>query len=134
MSVTSVQSGIPAPYSPLSGNSPQSAEFGAVAGQLRPKTPAKADGSYAGPNDVGQLQNSLEQALRAGKVAAARSASGSPGSGGGKASTGTALYQLVSRMGNNDPSTSALLSSWNSIMHTDDPAAPESGGSVHVTA
>jgi len=71
-------------------------------------------------------------------AAAGRSTSRSSGAGGGQPSTGAALYKLVSQMGNNDPSTSALLRNWNSIMQTGD-VGSEAGGAtepsgLHVTA
>jgi hypothetical protein len=69
---------------------------------------------------------------------AGRAASGGSGSGGGRSSTGAALYKQVSQMGTHDPSTSALLRNWNSIMQTGDVggeagAAAEPSG-LHVTA
>jgi hypothetical protein len=145
MSVTSVLPGLPPSYAPLSGNNSQSARFTALAEQLRQKTTTKADGSqatriqvngapqniavmkdgkgmlqagYAGRTDASQFQSALARAQRADGATAGRSTSGASGSDGSKSSTGTALYKLISQMGNSDPSTSALLRSWNSIMQS----------------
>jgi hypothetical protein len=145
MSVTSVLSRLPPYYGPLSGNTAQSEKFTGLAEQLREKTPNQADGSqlsiqvngaaqdiavtkdgrnvaeagYAGHTDVSQFQSTLAQALRANGAPAGRPSSGASGSDRSQSSIGAALYKRVSQMGNNnDPTTSALLRSWNSIMQS----------------
>jgi hypothetical protein len=106
---------------------------------------------YADPADASHLQSAFAQALRANRVAGGSATSGTSGSQGNQSSRGTALYRLVSRMGNSDPSTSALLKSWNSIMQSgreggdaetgalqsslqSEASAFESGNSFHLTA
>jgi hypothetical protein len=65
---------------------------------------------------------------------AVESASRSSGSVSTRVSTGTALYALVSGMGNSDPATTALLSSWNDIMQTPNSAPMAESTSFHLTA
>jgi hypothetical protein len=144
MSVTLVLPG-PSPSSgPLSGNNSQSAKFIARAEQLQQETTTQAVGSqgvgtrvngatqdsavtkgrndeleasYADPANVNQFQSALLQARITGATAA-RSTSATSASNGSRSSIGTALYKRVSQMGGTDPSTSALLRSWNSIMQS----------------
>jgi hypothetical protein len=140
VSVTSLLPGLPPSYGPYSGNNSQSAKLTALAKLLQEKAPTRADGSratsiqvepavkkdgkgmarveYADPADVSHLQSALAQALRANEATAGRATGGTTGSDGSRSSSGTALYELVSQMGNSDPSTAALLRSWNSIMQT----------------
>jgi hypothetical protein len=130
MSVNSVLTGLPPSYNLRSDNNSQSARSAALAQELRQKTFAKADASQvtdaevdgakqdpsATSGDPGQFQSTLEQALREGPVTAGRPTSGRSESLGGHPAPGIALYQRVSQYGNNEPSNSALLQSWNKIM------------------
>jgi len=108
---------------------------------------AVAQAGYADPADGSHVQSAFAQALRANGAAGRSPTSGTSGSQGNQSSRGTALYRLVSQMGNSDPSTSALLESWNSIMQSADAGAGafqgslrseapvfESGHSLHLTA
>ena len=132
MSVNSVLTGLPPSYRPLSGNNSQSARPAAAAKELRERSFARAgasqvtsaavdgatqdaSGTGGDPTDV-RFQSTLEQALHEGSATAGRSSSGTSGSPGGLSSAGIALYQRVSQYGNNEPRTSALLKSWNTIM------------------
>jgi hypothetical protein len=177
MSVTSLRNLQPF-YSPDSGNNSLSAKFAGLAERLRERTNTNANGSqatsiqgtpvahdyavtkvgegvvqagYADPADASHVQSALAQALRANGVAGGSPTSGTSGSQGNQSSRGTALYRLVSQMGNSDPSTSALLESWNSIMQggrdagdvwagalqgslRSDASVFESGSSLHLTA
>ena len=140
MSVTSVFSGHPAPYGPVSGNNPQSAKLAVLPKQSQPAT--RADGSqvtsarisgstrdgtvledrqstveagYAGPTDVSQFEQAFAQTLRPDGTTRATPKSGTAESGGSQRSAGIALYQRINQIGN-EPSTSELLRKWNSIM------------------
>ena len=132
MSVNSVLTGLPPSYNPLSRNNAPTARPAAAATGLREKsfgkssaarvTSAALDGATPDatvtaddPTDV-RFQSTLEQALHEGSATAGRSSSGTSGSPGGLSSAGIALYQRVSQYGNNEPRTSALLKSWNTIM------------------
>ena len=132
MSVNSVLTGLPPSYNPLSGNGSPTARPAAAVTGLREKsfgkssasrvTSAALDGATPGatvtpddPTDV-RFQSTLEQALHEGSATAGKSSSGASGSPGGLSSAGIALYQRVSQYGNNEPRTSALLKSWNTIM------------------
>lgn len=141
MSVTLVLPGLPPSYGPLSGNNSQSAKVGARAEQLQRETTTQAVGSqragtratqgsavtkggndeleagYADPANVNQFQSALLQARITGATAAS-SAGGTSASNSNQSSIGTALYKRISQMGGTDPSTSALLRSWNSIMQS----------------
>ena len=140
MPVTPLLPGLPPSYGPYSGNNSQSAKSTALADLLQAKATPKADGSqvasprvepdvakdgkgtagveYADPADVSHLQSAFAQALRANGATTGRSTGGTAGSERNRSSNGTALYKLVSQMGSSDPSTAALLRSWNSIMQT----------------
>jgi hypothetical protein len=177
MSVTSLRN-LPPFYGPDSGNNSQSAKFAGLAERLRERTNTNANGpqatsiqdkpvahdyavtkqgegvvraGYADPTDASHVQSAFAQALRANGVAGGSPTSGNSGSQGNQSSRGTALYRLVSQMGNSDPSTSALLKSWNSIMQSgrdagdagagalqdslrSEPSVLESGSSLHLTA
>jgi len=143
MSVNSVSTSLLPSYGALSGNNSQTAKSAAFAKELPEKTSATADGpqvttapaseatqdaavtqnggsaakpGYGGPTDDSPFQSELEQASRADAAAAGRSASGPSGSRGGQAPAGIALYKRISQIGNDEPSASALLKRWNSIM------------------
>ena len=142
MSVTLVLPGPSPSYDPLSGNNSQSARFIARAKELQQETTTQAVGSqgagtrvngatqdsavtkgrndeleasYGDPANINQFQSALLQARITGATAG-RSTTGASASNGSRSSIGTALYKRVSQMGGTDPSTSALLRSWNSIM------------------
>ena len=137
MSVNSVLAGLLPSYGALSGNNSQTAKSVAFAKELPERTSATADApqvttarasdptenggsaakpGYGGPIDDSRFQSELEQARRANAAAAGRSASGSSGSRGGQTSAAIALYKRISQIGNDEPSASALLKRWNSIM------------------
>ena len=119
MSVTSVLTGRPTPYSPVSGNNSQSAKFAAPAKQSQGNPATQAvEAGYADPTDVSQFQSTLEQALRKEGATASGSTSGTPESDGSQRSAGIALYKRVSQIGNSEPSASELLRSWNNIMQS----------------
>jgi hypothetical protein len=136
MSVNSVSTGLLPSYGPLSGNSSQTAKSAALAAEFPDKTApqpdrsqvtgtdsdgARQDASAAPGNATGAdpFQSTLEQTLREGQATAGNStASETSGSLGGRSSPAIALYQRISQYGNNEPSTSALLKRWNSIMQS----------------
>jgi hypothetical protein len=135
MSVNSVATGLLPSYGPLSGNSSQSAKYARLAQELPEKasvtadapqiTSAEFDSAPQGaavasdaPADASQFQSTLEQALREGGAAAGTSASGTSASPANSAAPGIALYKRVSQYSSKEPSTSALLKSWNSIMQS----------------
>jgi hypothetical protein len=159
MSVTLVLPGLPPSYGPLSDNNSQSAKFIARAEQLRQKTTTQAAGSqeasiqvtgatqgiavmkdgkgmleagYADPTDVSQFQSTLVQALRMAAATAGSSTSGASASDGSQSSIGTALYKRISQMGDSDPSTSALLRSWNSIMQSRQDGGNAGAATLHT--
>jgi hypothetical protein len=144
MSVTSVFPSHPTPYGPISGNNSQSAKFAVLPKQSQQNPATQADGSqvtsarvngatpdsavledrqstveagYAAPTDVSQFESAFAQTLRADGATAARPTSGTSESDGSQSSAGIALYQRISQIGN-EPSTSELLRSWNSIMQS----------------
>lgn len=133
MSVNSVLTGLPPPYNPRSGSSSPTARSAAAAKELREKsfartgasrvTSAEVDGATkdtsvtSGDHDTDvQLHSTLEQALHEGTATGGRSSSGTSESPVVQSPAGLALYQRVSQYGNNEPRTSALLKSWNTIM------------------
>jgi hypothetical protein len=130
MPVNSVSTGLAPSYNLRSDNNSPSAKAAALAKELQQRTFAKADPSQATgaevdgatqdawgkSGDPGQFRSTLEQALREGAATAGSSASEASQSPGGHPAPGIALYQRVSQYGNNDPSNSALLQSWNKIM------------------
>lgn len=146
MSMNSIGSyGPPPSFGPLLGNGAPGAKFGAIAAQLQEETVTEKNGAqvttiqtpngpheiavtmngtslveagYADPLAVNQFKSALSQALQAAASASPGSASGTTGSVGSQSSAGAAIYQLINQLGNNDPSTSALLGSWNSMMQS----------------
>lgn len=122
MSVNSVSTGLAPSYNLRSDSNSPSAKAAALAKELQQRSSAKAEPSQATSTQVddaarGQFQSTLEQALREGAATAGSPTSGAtepPGAG--HSAPGIALYQRVSQYGNNDPSNSALLQSWNKIM------------------
>ena len=132
MSVNSVLTGLPPSYSPLSGNNSQSARPAAAAKELRERSFARAGASQvtsaavdgatqdasvtSGDATDVQYHSTLEQALHEGAATAGRSSSSASEPPGGQSPAGIALYQRVSQYGNNEPQTSALLRTWNTIM------------------
>jgi hypothetical protein len=91
------------------------------------------EAGYADPTDVSQFQSTLEQALRMAAATAERSTSRTSASDGSQSSIGTALYERISRMGDNDPSTSALLRSWNSIMQSGQDGGNAGAATLHTS-
>ena len=136
MSVNSVSTGLLPSYGTLSGNSSQNAKSAALAAEFPDKTstqanPSQVTGSEAdgarqsasatagNAADTDQFQSTLEQTLREGRASAGSSAASSTSDALlGQSSPGIALYQRISQYGNNEPSTSALLKRWNSIMQS----------------
>ena len=131
MSVHSVLSGLPPAYNLLSGSNSRSAKSATLAKEPPEKTFPEADvdqATSARVRDVAQnatatseapgglFHSTLEQARRQNRATAANSTSGASGSPDGQSSRGIALYQRIKQYGNNEPSTSALLKSWNNIM------------------
>ncbi len=139
MSVTSVLPSQPTPYGPISGNKSQGAKFAAPAkpSQQSPDSAVLKDGQgtveagYTDPADVSQFQSAFAEALRADRSAAAGPASGTSESDGSQSSAGIALYKRISQIGN-EPSTSELLRSWNSIMQSGQDAGD--GGAATLRA
>jgi hypothetical protein len=140
MSVNSVSAGLLPSYGALSGNNSQTAKSVAFAKELPEKTSAPADGpqvttarandasgnggsaakaGYGGPTGDSQFQSELEQARRSDGAAAGSSASEPSGSRGGQTSAGIALYKRISQIGHDEPSASALLKRWNSIVQSE---------------
>lgn len=129
MSVTSVLTDRPTSYRPISGYIAPTAKFTAAATKPLRANPVP---EAADSTDASELQSALEQALRAdgatasGSTSEARAggaaASGFTGEATGsddrQRSAGIALYERVSQIGNGEPSPSALLKSWNSIMRS----------------
>ena len=135
MSVNSVSTGLLPSYGPLSGNSSQSAKYARLAKELPEKASVTADdpqitstefdsapqGAAVAsdtPSDASQFQSTLEQTLREGGAAAGASTSGTAASLGNSSAPGIALYKRVNQYSSKEPSTSALLKSWNSIMQS----------------
>jgi len=134
MSVNSVTTGLLPSYGPLSGNSSQAAKYARLAKELPEKTAVTADDpqiagaeSDGAPQDAavtsdassaGPFQSTLEQALRGGGATAGRATSGTSASPANSSAPGIALYKRVSQYSSKEPSTSALLESWNSIMQS----------------
>ena len=136
MSVNSVSTGLQPSYGPLSGNSSQTAKSAVLATEFPDKastqsspsqvTGTEADGARQNASatagnatNTDQFQSTLEQSLREGRATAGSSAaSDTSESLIGQSSPGIALYQRISQYGNNEPSTSALLKRWNSIMQS----------------
>jgi hypothetical protein len=134
MSVNSVRTGLLPFYGPLSGNNSRTAKSAALAKELPERAFTKADGSpvtsaevegaaqYASATsgdatDVGQFQSAFDRTLREGAATEERSTGTSTdAAGGGRPAPGIALYQRVSQYDANEPSTSTLLKSWNTIM------------------
>jgi hypothetical protein len=136
MSVNSVSTGLLPSYGPLSGNSSQSAKSAVLATEFPDKTAtaaapsqvtgseadgARQDASAAPGNATGAdpFQSTLEQSLREGRATAGTSTANETSEFlSGQSSPGIALYQRISQYGNNEPSTSALLKRWNTIMQS----------------
>jgi hypothetical protein len=132
MSVNSVLTGLPPSYNPRSSNSSPTARPAAAAKELREKsfartgasrvTSAEVDGATqdapvtSGDATDVQFHSTLDQALHEGAATAGRSSSSASEPPGGQSPAGIALYQRVSQYGNNEPQTSALLRTWNTIM------------------
>ncbi len=127
MSVNSVSTGLPPPSNSLfsAGNSrtarsaapsfanANSSQVGGAG--VKSATP---DTSVPG-GDAGDLQfrSNFERAQREeGSPSTESASSGTTGSTGGRSSPGIALYQRINQYGDSEPSTSALLESWNNIM------------------
>ena len=142
MSVNSVLPGLSPSYGPLSGSGSQSAKSAARAKEFPDKTAVNADPSQVtgaeadsatqepsaptGGTGATQFQSTLEQALRQGGGTSESATGAASDSLSEQSSPGIAVYQRVSQYGNNEPSTSALLKRWNSIM--------QSGGNVDGAA
>ena len=132
MSVNSVSTGLLPFYGPVSGNGSQSTQTASGAKAFPEKRSGDADASQAtgadvdgvteevsrGSGSAGQFQSPLEQTLRQNATIAANATSGTSEPLKGAPSPGIAIYQRVSQYGNNEPSTSALLRRWNSIMQS----------------
>jgi hypothetical protein len=131
MSVHSVLPGLPPAYNLLLGSNSRSAKSATFAKEPPEKTFPEADVDQATSARVGDVaenaaasreapgglfQSTLEQARRQNRATAGNSTSGNSGSLGGQTSRAIALYQRIKQYGNNEPSTSALLKSWNNIM------------------
>jgi hypothetical protein len=125
MSVNSVLTGLPPSYNPRSSTSSPTARPAAAAKQLSEKSFARTGASRVASGDATdvQFESTLEQALHEGAATASKSSSGTPESPGAQSPAGLALYQRVSQYGNNEPRTSALLKSWNTIMQGGGPDA-----------
>ena len=151
MSVNSVSSRLLPSYGALSGNNSQNAKSAVFAKELPERASATLDGpqvtaarasdatqnggsapkpGYGGPTDDSQVQSELDQARRADAAAAGRSASGPAGSSSGQTPAGIALYKRISQIGNDEPSASALLKRWNSIMQGEQ----DTGNTATVTS
>jgi hypothetical protein len=143
MSVNSVLPGLSPSYGPLSGSGSQNAKSTARAKEFPDQTAVNADPSQvtgaeadsatqdaSAPTDrstgTAQFQSTLEQALRQGGATSESATSAASDSLSEQSSPGIAIYQRISQYGNSEPSTSALLKRWNSIM--------QSGGNVDGAA
>lgn len=137
MSVNSVLPGLLPSYGPVSGNNSQNAKATARTKDFPEQTSVTADPSQvsgtesdgaarntSAPNDgspgPGQLQSSLEQALRQVRATSASTSSATSNALSELPSPGIAIYQRVSQYGNSEPSTTALLERWNNIMQSGD--------------
>ena len=136
MSVNSVLPGLLPSYGPLSGNGSQNAKAAARAKEIPERTSVNADPSQVsgteadratahtpassnGSTGTQPFQSNLEQALRQGGATTTTAGKASGGTAAllsGQSSPGIAAYQRISQYGNNEPSTSALLKRWNTIM------------------
>ena len=146
MSVNSIGfSGAAPSFGPLIGNSSQGAKFDAIAEQLQEQTIPNKDGAqvtyiqtpngpkpigetmngtsiweagYANPLAVNQFKSQLSQALQAEAASSGNSTSAPPGSTTSQTPGSAALYNLINQLGNDAPSSAALLSSWNNMMQS----------------
>jgi hypothetical protein len=136
MSVNSVSTGLLPSYGPLSGNSSHSAKSAVLATEFPDKTSTQAEASQvadteadgtrqkasAAPGNATSadpFQSTLEQSLREGHATAGKSTTGGTSESlDGQSRPGIAIYQRISQYGNNEPSTSALLKRWNTIMQS----------------
>jgi len=130
MSVNSVSTGLLPFYGPISDNGSQSTKSVAGAKEFPEKARIDADASQATGAEVDgvtedssgssgsapQFQSALEQTLRQGAATAPNATRETSEPLNGQPSPGIATYQRVSQYGNNEPSTSALLKRWNSIV------------------
>jgi len=135
MSVHSVSTGL-LPYDALSRSNSQTAKSAAIAPELRGSRDSQADlfrvnrgeingaaedtaGSAAKRGDVpgvDDFHRPFERVYRGSGSAAGNATEGATESPAGRQPPGIALYERVSQYGNGEPSASALLKSWNTIM------------------
>jgi len=127
MSVKSVSTGLQPYYGPLPGINSQPAGIQdrtfaeARASQVAGAEVASAtqDASVTRSDAAGLwgFQTSVDRDPGESGTTAGRSTGGASESPAGRSPPGIALYQRVSQYGSNEPSASALLKSWNDIVH-----------------
>jgi hypothetical protein len=123
MSVNSVSTHLRPYYGPLSGSSSQPARSGTFAetraSQVTEAEAARAtqDASVSSSEALWGFKTPPGRDSQQSTTAAEDSTSETSGAPSGRSPPGIALYQRVSQYGSNEPSTSALLKSWNDIVH-----------------
>jgi hypothetical protein len=119
-------------YGPLAGNSHPAAKSAALSQEAAEKasreavTPATVPGSPTSARDApaadsngtpdGNVESSLERALRQGRVAAGNSTGESSNLASARHAPAIGLYRRVSQYGDSGPSVSSLMKSWNDIL------------------
>jgi hypothetical protein len=126
MSVKSVSTGLQPYYGPLSGIHSQTegvqdrtfadARDSRVTEAAAASATQDASVTSSDAADLWGFHASVERDLRD-NGATAQGSNGASGAPDGRSSPGIALYQRVSQYGGNEPSASALLKSWNDIVH-----------------
>jgi hypothetical protein len=119
-------------YGPLAGNSPPTAKSAALAQEAaetasrEPVTPTTGPGSATSGRDApaadsngdpdGNVESSLERALRQVRVATGNSTGEKPNIASARYAPAIGLYRRVSQYGDSGPSVSSLMKSWNDIV------------------
>ena len=119
-------------YGPLAGNSPPAAKSASPVQEAAEQTsreaviPATGLGSPTSGRDAraadsngepdGNVESSLERALRQGRVASGNSTGEESNFTGARYAPAIGLYRRVSQYGDSGPSVSSLMKSWNDIV------------------
>ena len=125
MSVNSLSTHLRPYYGPLAASRSQPAKSGGFAKARESQVTAveaqgaTRDASVSGSEatDLGGFRAAPNRESQESGGTAKESTSETSAAPGGRSSPGIALYQRVSQYGSNEPSTSALLKSWNDIVH-----------------
>jgi hypothetical protein len=127
MSVKSVSTGLQPYYGPLAGINSQPARIqdrtfakaraSQVAGTKVASAAQDASVTSSAAADLQGFRACVDRDLPENGTTAERPTAGASGAPGGRSPPGIALYQRVSQYVSNEPSASALLKSWNDIVH-----------------